>query len=172
MLIWLKYLNGPLRQRYRLDPSVKSKPVVGVDDLLLMLTHHWAYDISTFPVERHRIQFGLILLMLSYTGCRPAELVDATKTSAASSDSTDCDGDLFDAAKTSGTGSDNIACDDTLSGDRAMKGVAGVLGRCKALCYEDISLMVVRDPEGGERDVLAMEVTMAHHKGADRRPKP
>jgi hypothetical protein len=30
----------------------------------------------------------------------------------------------------------------------------------------------VRSPGSGERDVLAMEVTMAHHKGHKRRPKP
>jgi hypothetical protein len=44
-------------------------------------------------------------------------------------------------------------------------------GRPKALCYEDILLMVVRHPETG-RDVLAMAVKFIHHKGADNRPKP
>ena len=76
--------------------------------------------------------------MLSYTGCRPAKLVDATKTSATSSDST--------------------SYNENPNGDYTMSGVAGVLGCCKALRYEDISLMVVRNPEGGELDVLAMEV--------------
>ncbi|KAH6704199.1 hypothetical protein BKA61DRAFT_560113 [Leptodontidium sp. MPI-SDFR-AT-0119] len=39
-------------------------------------------------------------------------------------------------------------------------------------CYEDVRLLVVRNPIAGERDVLAMEVKLAHHKGAKRRPKP
>ena len=38
-----------------------------------------ARDTSTFPTERHRVQFALILLLLFATGCRPAELVDAKK---------------------------------------------------------------------------------------------
>jgi hypothetical protein len=40
-----------------------------------------------------------------------------------------------------------------------------------ALCYEDVRLLVVRNPITGERDVLTMEVKLAHHKGAKRRPK-
>jgi hypothetical protein len=44
-------------------------------------------------------------------------------------------------------------------------------GRPKALCYEDILLMVMRHPETGE-DVLAMSIKFMHHKGADNKPKP
>jgi hypothetical protein len=42
----------------------------------------------------------------------------------------------------------------------------------KALCYEDICLWVVQNPRKGERDVLAMEVHLRHHKGVDKKPKP
>ncbi len=42
----------------------------------------------------------------------------------------------------------------------------------KALCYEDISLWIVRNPTPGEQDVLGTEITYAQHKGADRKPKP
>jgi hypothetical protein len=121
--------------------------VLGVDDLLLLLSHHWARDTSTFPTERHRVQFALILLILAYTGCRPAELVEARKKRSPDSDLDDDD-------------------------DYTMLNVETVLQRCKALCYEDISLLVVRNPVCGERDMLAMEITMAHHKGVDRKPKP
>lgn len=44
-------------------------------------------------------------------------------------------------------------------------------GRPKALCYEDIRLMVVRNPETG-LDVFAMAVKFIHHKGEDNKPKP
>ena len=64
---------------FGLDNTVKLKPVLGVDDLLLLLNYHWARDTSTFPTERYRVQFALILLLLFGTGCRPAELVDAKK---------------------------------------------------------------------------------------------
>lgn len=42
----------------------------------------------------------------------------------------------------------------------------------KALCYEDICLWIVKNPKDGERDVLAMEVHLRHHKGVDNKPKP
>jgi hypothetical protein len=44
-------------------------------------------------------------------------------------------------------------------------------GRPKALCYEDIMLMVVRHPVTGE-NVHVMAVKFIHHKGADNKPKP
>ena len=44
--------------------------------------------------------------------------------------------------------------------------------KCKALCYEDVCLFIVQNPKRGERDLLAMEVFLRHHKGADKKPKP
>ena len=41
-----------------------------------------------------------------------------------------------------------------------------------ALCYEDICLWVVRNPRRGDRDLLAMEVNLRHHKGVGNKPKP
>ncbi|KAM7210365.1 hypothetical protein V8F06_014251 [Rhypophila decipiens] len=41
----------------------------------------------------------------------------------------------------------------------------------KALCYEDITLWIVKNPNQDGRDVLAMEVYFRHYKGADRKPK-
>lgn len=121
-----------------------------MDDLLLLLNHHWARDTSTFSTERHRVQFALILLLLFGTGCRPAELVDGKKKR-----------------------KENLSSDDDdLEGDVAMSGVEEDIRHFDAICYEDVRLLVVRSPGSGERDVLAMEVTMAHHKGHKRRPKP
>ena len=44
--------------------------------------------------------------------------------------------------------------------------------KCKALCYEDICLWIVQNPKRGEKDLLAMEVSLRHHKGVDNKPKP
>lgn len=44
-------------------------------------------------------------------------------------------------------------------------------GRPKALCYEDILMMLVRHPVTG-LPVLAMAIKFIHHKGADKKPKP
>jgi hypothetical protein len=53
-----------------------------------------------------------------------------------------------------------------------MSGTKLASARCKALYYEDVRLLTVWNLVHGEQDVLAMEVTMAHHKGVDKRPKP
>jgi hypothetical protein len=129
---------------------VKSKPVLGVDDLLLLLNCHWARDKSVYPTERHRVQFALILLLLFGTGCRPAELVDAKR------------------KRRDNPNSD----DDDLESDADMGGVEGDTRLFDTLCYEDVRLLVVHSPDNSERDVLAMEVKLSHHKGHNKRPKP
>ncbi|KZZ91683.1 hypothetical protein AAL_06437 [Moelleriella libera RCEF 2490] len=43
--------------------------------------------------------------------------------------------------------------------------------RPKSLCYEDVSLILVRVPNTGE-DLLAMAIKLIHHKGCDDKPKP
>ncbi|KAF5120468.1 hypothetical protein E5D57_013822 [Metarhizium anisopliae] len=50
--------------------------------------------------------------------------------------------------------------------------VTETIRKHKALCYEDIVLWIVQDPNQRGRDVLAMEVFFRYHKGADRKPKP
>ena len=57
----------------------KPKPVAGADELLLLLTHHWARDESVFPTEDDRLDTAAITLFQAYTGGRPAEFVDASK---------------------------------------------------------------------------------------------
>jgi hypothetical protein len=37
----------------------------------------------------------------------------------------------------------------------------------KALCYEDIRLWIVQNPRPRERDLVAMEITLKYHQGAD-----
>jgi hypothetical protein len=189
----LAYIYGDLTRDFDLDITVREKPVLGVDDLLLLLNYHWARDTSTFPTERHRVQFALILLLLFATGCRPAELVDAKKKKrrrpGLDDDETGADDvsdEGFDDAEVGadsnfGFDDDHDSAvadlgseigDDDGDDDVAMSGVDTELRQFDALCYEDVRLLVVRNPVAGERDVLAMEVKLAHHKGAKRRPKP
>ena len=64
---------------FDLDNQPGSKPVASSDDLLKVLIHHWAVDESVFPTEDDRLDLATIILFQAYTGCRPAELVDGTK---------------------------------------------------------------------------------------------
>jgi len=77
LLISLQYIDGPLQDEYDLDLSVRSKPVMSVDDLLVVLHYHWALDTATFPHERQRVQLALLLLMIAYTASRPGALVES-----------------------------------------------------------------------------------------------
>lgn len=151
--------------------------MLSIDDLLLLLNHHWARDTSTFPTERYRVQYPLLLLLLSGTGCRPAELVDARRRrkddiSADNGEVVAQDKSSHDSGAVTDkdfTGHDGYAQVDF---DLDTSGVEEDVRRVDAICYEDVRLLVVRSPDSRGRDVLAMEVTMTHHKGHKRRPKP
>jgi hypothetical protein len=41
----------------------------------------------------------------------------------------------------------------------------------KTLCYEDVTLVMLPNPEG-KRDLLAMEVTLKYTEGWKRKPNP
>ena len=129
------------------------------------------------------MQFALILLLLFGTGCRPAELVDAKKKRRDDIGFEDDDFEVvddddilaIDKSDDDFSAENNMdlgGCDDALEGDVAMSGVEEDIGHCDAICYEDVRLLVVRSPGREKRDVLAMEVTMAHHQGHKRRLKP
>jgi hypothetical protein len=221
---------------FDLDDQPGSKPVASSDDLLKVLIHHWAVDESVFPTEDDRLDLATIILFQAYTGCRPAELVDGTKTQGRGDplrESTDSgfitagDRPRPDSGPEHG---DEIGGDDTMSIDEEsdaadpfddfdffeeLFGDDGFddgfdsdatddteiseadpaafddpgkqnpppglcdggpendpVRRYKSLCYEDLVLWIVKDPIGGGRDVLAMEVIFKHHKGVDRKPKP
>lgn len=207
---------------------------MGVDDLLLGLTHHWCRDRSIFPTEDDRLDLSTIMLFQSYTACRPAELVDGTKSRGVGDPMLDDSDDEYSSTKTShrcgrtarpsfeaqqthpgrsvvlekpeitsGSKSDELESSDgagtsdsqhsmecnqneraediKMGGCRAAvpclveydtEESSEPIRRHKALCYEDIVLWIVQDPNRGDRDVLAMEVFFRYHKGADRKPKP
>ncbi len=157
--------------RFGLRPSnIDGKPVVGVDGLLSLLIFNIAYDTSVFPGETHRVQLAGCYLFLAYTGARPAEIVDNEKSKPKDGSWDELYGpkairgeDEDDDDKTEDENArllEELLCQETLG-----------RGRPKALCYEDILLMIVRDPDTGE-DVPAMAVKFIHHKGADNKPKP
>lgn len=54
----------------------------------------------------------------------------------------------------------------------ALDNIEEEVRKCKALCYEDITLWIVQNPQPGGRDLLAMEVFLRNHKGVDNKPKP
>lgn len=166
----IQWQDAVLVHRFGLvAPNGGGKDVADSGDLLALQTFNIAYDTGVFSGERHRIQLAGCYLGLAFTGARPAEFVDGERKSGKDG----CLEELFPRKP-------RVAHEE--DGTKALEPSSGLLedilaqeyasrGRPKALCYEDILLMVVRHPNTSE-DVLAMSIKFAHHKGADNNPKP
>ncbi|KAJ5681616.1 FluG domain-containing protein [Penicillium maclennaniae] len=149
-------------------PNIDGKPVLNVDSLLAILTFNIAFDTGTFPLELQRVNLSGCYMVLCYTGARPAELVNNEKKRPKDGSfeklfgskvimSNNEDGEATDESSSK---LDSLLCKETIGRDRP-----------KALCYEDILMMIVRDPVTG-RCVPAMSIKFIHHKGCDNKPKP
>ena len=155
--------------RYSLRPPYTlGKDVANADSLLVLLTFNIRYDTSIFSWEGHRVQLPGCYLGLAFTGARPAEFVDREK----KGDDDECLKEIF-----SQNVIGSIPDDEDKAPDEHSRLLEEMIsqehegrGRPKALCYEDILLMVVCHPETGE-DVLAMSIRLAHHKGMENKPK-
>lgn len=135
---------------YNLDMSVGEKPVMKVDDLYIVLHHHWTKDTTPYPDGRQIIQLAFLLLVSAYTASRPGALVDVEKNERTNVQH------FFDNAD---DGREAEAEDWDLRNEDL-----------KTLCYGQISLILLLNP-GGIRDHLVMEVDLKHTKGHHIRPK-
>ncbi|KAK7219771.1 hypothetical protein V2G26_007774 [Clonostachys chloroleuca] len=159
--------------RFNLQPpNSDGKPVTNVDGLRVRLTFNLSYDMSIFPGERHRLQLHACYLLLCYTGARPGELVNAER-----SKPKDGSAEVLFGRKTVHSTSDDEE-DLALASDGDSKTLRDLLSQeairrrpPKALCYEDVQMMMVRNPVTNQV-VLAMAIKFTHHKGADNKPKP
>ncbi|KID97353.1 FluG domain-containing protein, partial [Metarhizium majus ARSEF 297] len=168
-----KYHHNVLVPRFGLRaPNIDGKAVLNVDSLRVILTFNIAYDTGAFDLERHRIQLAGCYQILCYTGARPAELVDGErkkpkdgsierlfgqKVVQPAEDASDDAADALD--------EESQKVEELLSMETTKR------GRPKALCYEDILMMLVRHPVTG-LPVVAMAIKFIHHKGADKKPRP
>lgn len=148
----------------------EGKPIMGTNGLYSLLSFNIGYDTNTVRVEGHRVQLAGCWILLAYTGARPAEIVDNERplpkdgsyeelwSLKTTEDANEYDDKIADNSKSSIL--EEMLCQETVG-----------RGRPKALCYEDIKLMVVYHPET-RKHVLCMAIKFIHHKGADNKPKP
>jgi len=152
-----------LTRLYNLDLSTKEKPVMNVDDVFLVLHHHWVMDTATFPNGRQRLQVAFLVLMIAYTASRPGALVYVARNEkksrgyAIGEDDEDEDEDE--------DGNDNRESGEEDSADHDWDNE-----QAKTLCYGDVTLFLLPNPDG-IRDLLGMEVDICHSKGHQRKPK-
>jgi len=139
-----------LVSRYNLDMSVEEKPVMNVDDLYIVLHHHWTKDKTPYPDGRQIIQLAFLLLVSAYTGSRPGALVYVER-----NEKTNIQHFFGHVDE------DEAAAEDEW--DLRHEDL-------KTLCYGQISLILLPNPTG-ERDHLVMEVDLRHTKGHHSKPK-
>ena len=174
MLILSQYYRRVCIPRFgHRAPNIDGKPVLNVDNLRVILIFNIAYDTTIFPGERHRINLAGCYQILCYTGARPAELVDGERKRPKDGSVEEIFGHKAVQASSSEDGEDEAPPSDEdakLLHDLLTQETVG-RGRPKALCYEDILMMIVRHPVTG-RCIPAMAIKFIHHKGADNKPKP
>jgi hypothetical protein len=138
-----------LTARYNLDMTVGEKPVMNVDDLYIVLNHHWTKDTTPYPDGRQLIQLAFLLLVSAYTGSRPGALVYVEQN------------ERTNLKHFFGREDDNEEIEEEwdLREDDL-----------KTLCYGQISLILLPNP-GGIRDHLVMEIDLKHTKGHHSKPK-
>ncbi|KAF3352302.1 Heat shock protein, putative [Verticillium dahliae VDG1] len=169
-----KYYRSVLVPRFgHRAPNIDGKPVLNVDNLRVILTFNIGYDTTIFPGERHRLNLAGCYQLLCYTGARPAELVDGERQKPKDGSMHELFGQNAVQSSASDSGEDQ-----EIPADKKSKELLSLLAkesilreRPKALCYEDIQMMIVRHPITG-RCMPAMAIRFIHHKGADNKPKP
>lgn len=108
---------------------------------------------------------------MCYTGARPAELVDGERKGPKDGSKETLFGQKVVQEVEGDSSSDQTLDEQSKELNKMLLQETTKRGRPKALCYEDILLMLVRHPATG-KPVLAMAIKFIHHKGADNKPKP
>jgi hypothetical protein len=151
-----------LTERYNLDISTKEKPVMNIDDVFLVLHHHWVLDTSTFPDERQRLQLAFLVLLCAYTGTRPGALVYVKRNAKVL---TECAiGQDKEIGVEDSESDDEPDTQGNIQGDVMDLDVEEII---ECLCYKHVTLVLLPNPDG-DRDILAMEVDLRFTKGHKR----
>jgi len=119
-------------------PNVDGKTVTDSSDLLALLSFNIAYGFRVFPSERQRLNLAACYLVLAYTWCQPAEVVDGDKSMRLDGSSEELFGSqailpLFQEPPEDSP-PDAYAKELT----KLLERETTYRGRPKALCYEDI----------------------------------
>ncbi|KAI1845332.1 hypothetical protein JX265_014084, partial [Neoarthrinium moseri] len=69
------WIHTYLTPAYRLDRSKAEKAGIYVEDLAVLLNHHWVRDKEVFAHERLRVQLAAHLILAGATATRPGALI-------------------------------------------------------------------------------------------------
>jgi hypothetical protein len=136
-------------------------PVMNVDDVFLVLHHHWARDTSIFPDERQRLQLAFLALLSGYTGTRPGALVYVKRNAKVL---TECPIPRDDERDEEYSDSEDEPNAQFVSGDAMNLDYEEII---ECLCYKHITLVLLANPDG-DCDILTLEVDLRFTKGRHR----
>jgi hypothetical protein len=159
-----------LKREYKLDTSIRDKPVLSVDDLLLVLHYHWALDTWVYPNEEQRLLLALLFLFAAYTGSRPCSLVDAAvKKLDKRTQKTAEDGIVSLEGSADEYDSKSECSDEPIDEEGGLPFADADMEELKSVLYKHVTILAVKVKD---RTVLAMFITVIHTKGEDRKPQP
>jgi hypothetical protein len=167
---------------------LREKPVMGADDFLLLMHHHWASDTNCYPLGHNRLDMALAPIFGISSGCRPASLMRTQKHENLS----ECDSGYGSSLDMDRDDSSNEESDQESSGESDdesgtnlresgsdLKTACSKNGKdradhenIKAIRYRDVRILAIRNKDPLKRDTIVLEVYLRHSKGDDRQPKP
>ena len=145
-----------MHEDHEISRRARRKDTLSAEDLGILLQWHWMYGKLIFPTERRWVENSLLKLWSAFTGSRPATLVANDNPTSKNSRESSAD-DL--SARTLAVDSD----EDTLVGDESEPKAQTT--RPQTICYGDIDLFLLRNPDNPERDMWMAEVDFRNLKG-------
>jgi len=146
-----------MHEDHDISRQARQKDTLSAEDLGILLQWHWKYGISTFMNERQRVQLSLLMLFSAFTGSRPDTLLGVDDSPSKSSRESSID-DSLDSTLADNSDGDTLVDDGSESNAQNTK-------RPGTVCYGDIDLFLLRNPDNPERDILMAEVNFRNLKG-------
>ncbi|KAI9789020.1 MAG: hypothetical protein M1835_001936 [Candelina submexicana] len=165
-----RYVNGRMLVDHQVSLRARRKDTLSAEDLGILLRCHWVYDTSVYSHERQRVQMGLIMLFSAFTGTRPGVLLPQNKaTKMRRSDGNGSGADLL--------GPDQISSDPFSDRSKNVRANSNPLKsdlpahtqvnrRPRTVCYKDIELYLLRNPDSSQRDIFIAEIEFVNLKGS------
>jgi hypothetical protein len=132
----------------------RQKDTLSAEDLGILLQWHWKYGTAAFTNERQRVQLSLLMLFSAFTGSRPDTLLGDDSLSKNSQESSI--DDSSDSTLADNSDGDTLVDDESNAQNTKRPGT---------VCYGDIELFLLRNPDNPERDILMAEVNFRNLKG-------
>jgi hypothetical protein len=154
-------MDSQMHEDHDISRRARQKDTLSAEDLSTLLQWHWKFGKMNFPTECRRVENSLLKLRPGFTGTRPATLVTNDTSTLKNSRESSAD-DLSGGTLTDGSDGDTL-----VGGESELKAQT----KLQTVCYGDIDLFLLRNPDNPERDILMAEVEFRNLKdrpeGAD-----